>query len=506
MTKFRVQVFTLLGVIMLIYMTLNIHNVRISMETKFTGGDKHTNIEKTIRQLASSTEDEVDFVLRYLQNDTTRPNPFQDIASLKRIGQFFKSNVENSTSSISSDSVKIKTENITSVRGLGHEEDCYFHDRLEKDGLPIIHSMFIDHVENRVVMIGVKREEVTEVWESEIFICDFNQNILNDKNATGKTLQSHVRHRSSDDINIQLLTMSDPIINDFQKVGQTHQGVLVITCPVPYPLQNETSLKINILKQSDPDVAYSGLEICGNNKPGKYKLAMCTMMKHMDRFVPDWLEYHKNLGVEHIYIYDNAKNSVLAKWVQKYLLGGFLTIIPWSHKVSKDKTYLETQIASENDCIWRHKHDVEWMIKIDVDEFLQPMDPNRHLLPNYLNESFSSLGSLKLQNWFFCPPPRNSSDYRVDTLKAKTIFERNTYRSYEPTELNRGRDKTIVRPDNVHYFKIHIVKWGAPSVTLSPNSEIRMVHYRGDNPLHRGFCPKRLVKDTSMLDLWRTFN
>lgn len=479
MEGFRVRVLAFSGIVAFTYIYLNLMNAHVSINARNHG--HRSVIEKKIRQLKH-----YDTVVKIDQIG-------------ERLNRTYTTILTKYSESSSTQSHNHHTENVTSQIGIfpkivsssGDEVGCYFLDRLEKDGLPIIHSAFIDIRDQQVVMVGVRRKNMSEFWENESFLCDF------DNTSDHRTLL-----RKSN-----LITVSDPILPDFQKVGHEEQGVVIITCPVPIILQNHSALVFNLRRKSDPQRMYKDITVCRNASPKRkhLKLAMCTMMKNMDRFVPDWLEYHKNLGVERVYIYNNAKSDKLVHHLKAYLASGFVTVIPWTHTISVGKTYLETQIASENDCIWRHRYEVEWMIKIDVDEFLQPMDPTRPKITDYFEDWYSTLGSIKLQNWFFCPPPRGDPKRQI-ARRAKTIFERNMYRTLEPTELNRGRDKTIVHPVNVHYFKIHIVKWGSPAISLSPISEIRMVHYRGDNPLHIGFCPHKLVRDTSMFDLWRSFS
>ncbi|XP_072035967.1 uncharacterized protein [Amphiura filiformis] len=366
---------------------------------------------------------------------------------------------------------------------------CFLYNKLKKPGLPIVHSVFADSVSQQVVITGVLRNSF-DAWHEQEFLCDFNHDYV--KNKT-----------------ISLVTMSDPIVQDFRRFGEEAQYSVVITCPMPMKLHNKKTFQMNFRLASNPDIAYENITVCqaATNKSPKYFLTMCTMTKDMDRYVPHWLDYHKMMGVEHVYIYDNSRKSILARTTRKHIKSGFLTIIPWSHKHSPTKTYLEVQVASENDCMWRHKHISHWMMKIDVDEFLQPLDPNRPTIPDYLkdrNLDLDHLGSVRIQNWFFC---RHTVKYGLQQLmNTRSVFERNLIRHAEPVPINRGRDKAIARPANVHLYKIHGVKLGGDTLTLSPTSEMRMVHYRGDNPLHHGFCSGRQYADFSMIRLWYKLN
>ena len=360
--------------------------------------------------------------------------------------------------------------------------DCFLPEKLEKPGMPIVHSVFVDTVSRQVIITGVLRY-FFDSWHGELFRCE-----LAVDNYT------------------QIITFSDPIVQDYKRFGDESQFSVVITCPLPDELLNRQYFMMTLRRVSKPDLSYNNIIVCQGapKKSPKHVLTMCTMTKNMDRYIPHWLDYYKLLGVEHVYIYDNAALSTLPKTSKRYVDSGFLTIIPWAHKASPNKTYLEVQVASENDCMWRYKHTSQWMIKVDVDEFLQPMDPNRTKITDYLYDDdydYSKLGSLRVQNWFFCRHPY--INYGLKPLEStRSVFERNLVRNAKPSGINRGRDKAIARPANIHYYKIHGVKLGGDTVTLSPTKEMRLVHYRGDNPRHMGFCSGRQVTDFSMIRLW----
>ncbi|XP_033110056.1 uncharacterized protein LOC117111253 [Anneissia japonica] len=354
---------------------------------------------------------------------------------------------------------------------------CFFRNKLAKGDMPTLHSIFSDPVSKSVVMVGVKL--LHDTWHKNTFICKFENGDA---------------------------TVSDPIVNDFRSFGALAQYVVVITCSLPdqYILQTNFTMSLErvVPFPIKNDFSYDNFTVCSANvlPPKQTFLAACTMINDVDEFVPDWIDYHNFMGVEHFYLYDNqnGRDSTLPETVTTYIKQGIVTVIPWAHEPSKEKTYLEIQVAHENDCIWRHKHDTKWMIKIDVDEYIQPMDPTRPKISDYLADlDYEKLGSIRVQNWFF-GRPQNS------TVEASTYIERNRWRSSDPTEQNIGRDKNILQPKNVHYFKIHAIKLGGETRSANPRTDLRLVHYRLDNPRKRDFdLPKFDVKDESMVKIWK---
>ena len=364
---------------------------------------------------------------------------------------------------------------------------CFLRDKLDKPRMPTIHSVFAEAASASVVFVGVKW--LVQKWHREKFFCVFDNGVVR---------------------------VNDPIVDDCRSFGYLTQYIFIMTCPLPDQYLHQRSNFTLTLRMDTDSVyedylyAYENVTVC---RPGvwpvkRYRLAMCTMVRDMDRFLLEWLQYHIYVGVDHVYIYDNlygdeTANNTLTETMAPYINAGYVTVIPWPHEPTPGKTYLEVQIAHENDCVWRHKHNVDWMIKVDVDEFVQPMDPYKPRIPDYLSDPWlRNISSVRLDNWFFGRPP-----FKPNTTRAynkSSIFERNQYRPRRPMPQNIGRDKNILQLKNVHFFKIHGVKLGGPSKSADPYHELRVVHYRMDNPRYRSFdLPDFNTKDRSMVHLWK---
>ncbi|XP_071954774.1 uncharacterized protein [Antedon mediterranea] len=355
---------------------------------------------------------------------------------------------------------------------------CFIKNRLQCDHMPIIHSVFADYDDNQVVFVGITYRG--EKWSEQSFICEFPNG---DK------------------------TMTDPIVKDARSFGATPQYILVITCPFPDQFSSSSAyhqqmFNVSLRRNTFPTAAYINIPICSSHKTltkkEKHPLILCTMAKNMDRFFPTWLDYYRHIGVNHVYIYDNSKRESLPKVLKTYIDNDFVSVIPWSHDHTPWKTYLEVQIAHENDCVWRNKHRSEWILKVDLDEFVQPMNPDKPLLTDYIaNYTSGNIACLQMQSWFF------GRKKHEKFLHLNTTIEANRWRASNPDPLNMGHDKCIIRPKNVHYFKIHGVKLGGETLTLDPLNEVRLTHYRSSNPLHYGFSRRYEVKDLSMLKIWK---
>lgn len=99
---------------------------------------------------------------------------------------------------------------------------------------------------------------------------------------------------------------------------------------------------------------------------GRYKVCMMTQEKTFPEYIPEWVSYHRRLGVDHVYIYDNnaARN----------LSGIFkdapdIEVIEWPWERS--------QLQAQNHFLLSGRFRCQWAVLIDVDEYvmLRPKFP-----------------------------------------------------------------------------------------------------------------------------------
>jgi hypothetical protein len=94
------------------------------------------------------------------------------------------------------------------------------------------------------------------------------------------------------------------------------------------------------------------------------------MVRHESPYLKEWIEYHKLVGVETFYIYDNHSTDAIKEVLQPYLASGEVvyTLFP-----AEEAHSLEIQIRAFNDAITRYRNKTRWLAVIDVDEFIVPV-------------------------------------------------------------------------------------------------------------------------------------
>ncbi|MGR8981647.1 MAG: glycosyltransferase family 92 protein, partial [Gammaproteobacteria bacterium] len=173
-----------------------------------------------------------------------------------------------------------------------------------------------------------------------------------------------------------------------------------------------------------------------------YYLAVCAIFRDEAPYLREWISFHKLMGVEHFYLYNNSSvdkfENILAPFIDK----GDVTLTSWPipfHQKAQKQAYIH--------CLDQIRGQVRWLACIDIDEFL--FAPNNDNLPTVLAEYESYPGVIA--HW---------QVYGSNDLKQMTdepVIARFTRRA--PSNWIRNRKaKSIVDPERtieptgVHYF------------------------------------------------------
>ncbi|MCL2027009.1 MAG: glycosyltransferase family 92 protein [Bacteroidales bacterium] len=99
--------------------------------------------------------------------------------------------------------------------------------------------------------------------------------------------------------------------------------------------------------------------------PPRYYLAICAIVKNEGVYFEEWIEWHKNLGVEKFYIYDNDSTDNTREVLAPYIESGLVEYTFFPGK--------KQQLPAYDDCLEKHRLDSRWIAVIDLDEFIVPI-------------------------------------------------------------------------------------------------------------------------------------
>lgn len=175
----------------------------------------------------------------------------------------------------------------------------------------------------------------------------------------------------------------------------------------------------------------------------KYELSACAIFQDEAPYLQEWIEYHRMLGVQHFYLYNNNSSDNFREVLKTYVKKNIVEIIEWPS--ASNVSFDPVQRGAYNDCIQKVKKDTRWLAMIDIDEFIVPVHTNnlQELLKNY-----SSAGGLQIFWQFF----GTSGIKKIpDNM---TLIESLTWKAPKDDALNYNF-KTIVQPRAVSEYKVH---------------------------------------------------
>lgn len=122
------------------------------------------------------------------------------------------------------------------------------------------------------------------------------------------------------------------------------------------------------------------------NKKKIYNISVVSMFRYEDAYLEEWLHYCIMHGIDHFFLYSNNNTENTIKILQPFIDNGYVTLIEWKddeilkipenqrRKVWNDYHKISLQNLAFIDFVKNHKHKTKWIIKIDIDEFIYPLN------------------------------------------------------------------------------------------------------------------------------------
>jgi hypothetical protein len=107
----------------------------------------------------------------------------------------------------------------------------------------------------------------------------------------------------------------------------------------------------------------------------KYYLSLCCIIKN-ERYLEEFINYYRIIGVEHFYIYDNDSSVPLSNRLNNFYYNRICTVINFPGKC--------LQLNAYQHCLDNYGNETHWLIVCDGDEYILPKIHNS--LRDFLNE------------------------------------------------------------------------------------------------------------------------
>jgi hypothetical protein len=102
--------------------------------------------------------------------------------------------------------------------------------------------------------------------------------------------------------------------------------------------------------------------MASDQAPGKAYLSVCAIYRDEAPYLREWVAFHRLVGVERFYLYNNRSSDDHLEALAPYLEDGTVELCDW-------RLY-PGQVAAYEHCAREHGSDSRWIAFIDIDEFL----------------------------------------------------------------------------------------------------------------------------------------
>lgn len=188
----------------------------------------------------------------------------------------------------------------------------------------------------------------------------------------------------------------------------------------------------------------------------KHYSTVVLLIKDENRYLKEWIDWHRNLGFDHIYIYDNGVKEHVSEVVSDYPaeIQNMITVIDWSghHEHIQQDAY--------NHFLGNYRTEVRWGLFIDSDEFVRFTDGKTTDVNTFL-KSYEDYTEI----WGY------ENEYNANGQEAyedKPVRERFT----QTTDVRDGYFwKNFVQVNRISHFTMHYAQYNAQKHFLFKNEE-----------------------------------
>jgi hypothetical protein len=173
-----------------------------------------------------------------------------------------------------------------------------------------------------------------------------------------------------------------------------------------------------------------------------YNFSIAAIFQNEGPYLREWIEYHRIVGVEHFYLYNNKSSDSFREILAPYQKLGLVELIEW-----EENDFVKSgQKNAYKNAIERAKGKTKWLAVIDVDEFLVPKKTCTvtKFLKDFEKDGIGGVGI----NWQMF-----GTSY-VPSLEDKLLTEMLTLKAV-PDHGENLHVKTILRPEYVKVAHVH---------------------------------------------------
>ncbi|XP_045195020.2 uncharacterized protein LOC123550658 [Mercenaria mercenaria] len=274
--------------------------------------------------------------------------------------------------------------------------------------------------------------------------------------------------------------------------GHSHRYTAVLfQCKVSPSMELPTHVSI-VDRSCETPMNLLDIQILGKSSAFKHRFTVCLTPLNF-RYnrayeIIEWIELNRLLGADKFIVYNYSSAINLAHVLEYYSKRGLTEVVQWNLPVGVDtwpreykpvEIHYFGQIAALHDCLYRNKGVSEFIVNLDVDEFIIPHGENVTSWTEMLTQLKHDSKVYIFRNTFFKKEWSNAgieiqNKSLVDKLQLVTLQKLQHETQISPPNQ---RSKYFAKSAEVSKVMIH----GVPGVShLVVPIEIGLVHHYRD--------------------------
>ena len=105
----------------------------------------------------------------------------------------------------------------------------------------------------------------------------------------------------------------------------------------------------------------------------EHEISICAIFQNEAPYLKEWIDYHRKIGVEHFWLYNNDSEDDWKTVLKPYIKKGILEVQDWPNLWPETFFGYGCQPKAYEDGLKRALGKSKWLCLIDIDEFMVPM-------------------------------------------------------------------------------------------------------------------------------------
>ena len=197
-------------------------------------------------------------------------------------------------------------------------------------------------------------------------------------------------------------------------------------------------------------------------KKYQYKLAVTATFRDEAPYIKEWIEYHKLVGVQHFYLFNNRSKDHYLQVLEPYVKKGEVELIEWPYASKDVYEWSRIQRGAYEYAVGLSEGIAQWLAIIDLDEFIVPQKHNSLVT---LLKDYEDFGGVCI-NW------QMFGTSHIKKISSNKLLIESLVMKGNKNFSENGHVKTIVQPEAVESIpNPHFVNYKKGLFQVNTNKE-----------------------------------